>query len=91
MLRTAARRMTYAIGIDLGINSLKAVLLDDQGNTVAASCAGYPLLKLQPTWREQNPDEWWDALCRTAGECLESIYSTDVRGALRANQWDCLR
>ena len=78
--------MAYAIGIDLGTSSLKAVLLDDQGSTVAASSAGYPLLKPQPTWREQNPAEWWDALCRAVGECLESVSSTEVRGVALSGQ-----
>ena len=78
--------MAYALGIDLGTSSLKAVLLDDRGNTVATSSADYPLLKPQPSWREQHPDDWWQAVCRTVGECLAGVSSADVGGVALSGQ-----
>jgi xylulokinase len=78
--------MAYALGIDLGTSSLKAVLLDDQGSTVVTASADYPLLKPQPSWREQNPQDWWEALCQAVGEVLAGISNADVHGVAVSGQ-----
>ena len=72
--------LAYAVGIDLGTSSIKVVLLNDEGTTVSTSSATYPLIKPQPSWREQNPADWWQALCRTVHEVMVGISSTQVRG-----------
>jgi xylulokinase len=58
-------RMSFVLGIDLGTSSTKTVLLDESGNVVAAASASYPLLKPQPNWVEQDPADWWRAVCAT--------------------------
>ncbi len=78
--------MAYAIGIDLGTSSIKVVLLDDEGKTVGTASADYPLLKPQPSWREQNPADWWQALCRTVRQVLEGISSAEVQGVALSGQ-----
>ena len=78
--------MAHALGIDLGTSGLKAVLLDDEGDTVATASADYPLLKPQASWREQNPQDWWQALCRAVGEILAAIPGAQVRGVALSGQ-----
>ena len=78
--------MAYAVGIDLGTSSIKVVLLDDQGNTAATASADYPLLKPQPSWREQNPTDWWQALCATVRDVLAGISTSDVQGVALSGQ-----
>jgi xylulokinase len=57
--------MSFVLGIDLGTSSTKTVLLDESGNVVAQASASYPLLQPQPNWVEQNPADWWHAVCET--------------------------
>ncbi|SDB98963.1 FGGY-family carbohydrate kinase [Niabella drilacis] len=55
----------YFIGIDLGTQGLRVVVLDVRGSIVAGAEQGFPL---SPGMRmEQDPDEWW-RICR---HCLD--------------------
>jgi xylulokinase len=48
---------------DLGTTGNKASLYDDQGCVRASAFYGYPTLYAQPTWAEQDPEQWWQAVC----------------------------
>src|SRR5262249_31396099 len=50
------------IGVDGGTESLRAGVFDLQGRPRAVASSAYPTRFLQPTWPEQNPDDWWRAL-----------------------------
>ncbi|MBZ0307088.1 MAG: xylulokinase, partial [Anaerolineae bacterium] len=50
------------LGIDLGTQSLKAVLVDEHGTVVRIAQQSYPILRPQPTYAEQNPEAWWQAM-----------------------------
>ncbi|MCZ6680471.1 MAG: xylulokinase [Candidatus Poribacteria bacterium] len=80
--------MEYALGIDLGTGSTKVVLLDSDGEIVATASADYPLLKPHPGWVEQNPDDWWQALCQTVQAVLREaeIPNTAVRSVALSGQ-----
>ncbi|MCF3109259.1 FGGY-family carbohydrate kinase [Niabella sp. CC-SYL272] len=55
----------YVIGIDLGTQGLRVVVLDTKGAIAASAEQGFPL---SPQMRmEQDPDEWW-TICRA---CLD--------------------
>ena len=49
------------LGIDIGTSSVKAVLMDDQGQLFAQGSAPLTVERPQPLWSEQNPDAWWRA------------------------------
>ncbi len=55
---------TYLLGIDLGAGSLKATIIDADGRV--AGEAGWPVATSvkRPGWSEQDPEEWFSALCR---------------------------
>jgi xylulokinase len=52
----------FILAHDLGTTGNKATLFDDQGHLVASTFSGYETAHPQPTWAEQNPDDWWRAV-----------------------------
>jgi len=53
------------LAIDNGTQSLKAALFDPQGRLVAMEKEVFrPYVAPQPGWAEQDPDVFWQALCR---------------------------
>lgn len=56
------------LGIDLGTSSLKLLAIDAAGTVVAEARAAYRTLMPQPGWAEQQPEDWWQALCSACGE-----------------------
>ncbi len=53
------------IGIDIGTTSTKSVLVDAQGAVLAQAAHEYATAYPHPNWAEQNPDDWWQAVCIT--------------------------
>ncbi|MBK0418840.1 xylulokinase [Leucobacter sp. CSA1] len=51
------------LGVDLGTSSVKAVLLDALGRTVADAQVRYGVSRPRPSWAEQDPEAWWRACC----------------------------
>ncbi|MDX6253733.1 MAG: L-ribulokinase [Frankiales bacterium] len=72
----------YAIGVDLGTASARALLVDlVSGDELATACADYPSgvldsvlpstgQQLPPTWALQDPQDWLDTLQSTVAEVL---------------------
>jgi xylulokinase len=58
------------LGIDVGSQSLKAVLLDDALRTVGRGARSYPIAFPQPGWAEQHPALWEAALAPAVAEAL---------------------
>ncbi|CDN44318.1 MULTISPECIES: xylulokinase [unclassified Paenibacillus] len=48
----------YVIGIDLGTSSVKALLVDREGNVAAEASREYPLHSPKAGWSEQDPEQW---------------------------------
>ena len=70
--------MRYALGIDLGTGSTKAVLIDEAGDLVGRGQAEYPLYKPHPGWVEQDPEDWWQGLCASARQAIADIDPAQV-------------
>ncbi len=51
------------LGIDVGTSSIKAMLMEEDGKIAAVKAKGYDVHFPQPGWAEQDPEEWWEALC----------------------------
>ncbi len=58
------------LGIDVGSQSLKAVLLDDKLRTIGSGRRGYAIDFPQPGWAEQSPAVWEHALGPAIAEAL---------------------
>ena len=58
------------LGIDIGTQSLKAVVLDDELRVLASAQRPYQVSFPSPGWAEQSPQLWLDALKPAIGEAL---------------------
>ena len=61
----------YILTFDLGTSSSKAVLFTVHGKVVADSRVDYSVSYPQPGYAEQDPRQWWDAVCRTSREVVQ--------------------
>lgn len=52
------------LGIDIGTSACKIAVFDVNGKVLAQANEGYQLYYPNPGWVEQNPDEWWEAICK---------------------------
>lgn len=57
--------MNYYIGADIGTSGTKTVLFDVYGKTIASSTYEYEMRQPKNGWAEQDPDDWWRAVCQT--------------------------
>ena len=74
--------MAYLIGVDLGTSGTKTVLFAEDG-TVAASCTiEDPLYQPQNGWAEQDPLDWWNAVCGTTKAVIAKagISASEIKG-----------
>lgn len=62
--------MDYVIGCDMGSQSLKTLLISAEGTICGDSSVNYSIEYPQPTWAEQNPTAWMDALTRSIQSLL---------------------
>ena len=62
--------MAYLIGVDIGTSSTKTVIFDHSGGSVVSAAREYPLYQPRNGWAEQDPLDWWNAVCETVNECL---------------------
>ncbi len=49
------------LGLDVGTSGVKAILVDERGDVVAAATSPLYMSTPQPGWAEQDPAAWWDA------------------------------
>lgn len=68
------------LGIDLGTSAVKLLLLDRDGKIVKSVSKEYGVSYLNSNWAEQNPEEWWNAVCSG----LENILDEDSKSKLES-------
>ncbi len=70
------------LGIDIGTSSCKITVFDREGNDLASRTGKYDVFYPHPGWAEQNPDDWWSAVCvATRGIFSETgIQPEEIRG-----------
>ena len=78
----AVKRMNALLGIDIGTSGTKTVLFDEDGRVLASATEEYPLSQPQNGWAEQDPEDWWQAVCRTCARVLtdSGIPAKEIRG-----------
>ena len=54
--------MSYMIGVDGGSESLRAFVFDLEGRPRGSHATAYKTDFPQPSWAEQDPEDWWQAL-----------------------------
>lgn len=80
-------KQSYLIGIDIGTSACKVAVFDRDGHVLAAANGDYPVYYPNEGWAEQNPEEWWSAVCdavrqviQTARICPEEIAGVGIDG-----------
>ena len=63
----------FMLGIDVGTSGLKAALLRSSGEVIAEASEEYPTYHPYPNWAEQDPEDWWKALCTAAHQVMASV------------------
>ena len=80
----------YIIIYDVGTSSVKTGLfvIDSEIRLVAGVTASYELMILDNGGAEQDPEEWWAALCSTTRElfCKTDVNPGDVQGMAFCSQ-----
>lgn len=70
------------LGIDLGTSEIKALVIDEYGETVATHSAPLTIQRPHTHWSEQAPQEWWEATNYLIAALREKC--TDHWGAIKA-------
>lgn len=53
----------YLLGIDIGTSACKIAVFAKDGTVKATGTGDYQVYYPHPGWAEQNPEEWWEAVC----------------------------
>ncbi len=61
----------YLLGIDVGTESARVALVNQDGEVVAGSRQGYDLSCPRPGWAQQDPELWWEATVKNIRAVLE--------------------
>lgn len=51
----------HVLGLDVGTQSLRAMVFDLQGKPLGSASKPYPTHYDKVSWAEQEPNDWWDA------------------------------
>ncbi len=77
----------YLLGIDIGTSACKIAIFNREGEVIASGTGDYEVYYPKPGYAEQNPEEWWEAICKTihativkAGVSSEEIAGVGVDG-----------
>lgn len=62
--------MRYVLAHDLGTTGNKATLYDEEGRLARSAFAPYATAYPHAGWAEQNPHDWWRALCHSTQRLL---------------------
>lgn len=68
--RTKTPMKSLILAHDLGTTGNKATLYDAEGKLVGFAFSGYATHYAHPGWAEQNPNDWWRAVCDSTRQLL---------------------
>lgn len=69
------------LGVDIGATSMKTSVVDISGRECGSATFDYETRMPHPGWSEQDPEDWWRALCDTVPRALAAAgrSADDVR------------
>lgn len=68
----------YLIAHDLGTSSNKASLFSVEGKLINSYTASYDVSFFNKNYAEQDPEEWWNAICEATHHIIQNIHPEDV-------------
>ena len=84
---------SYLLGIDIGTSACKVAVFDRNGKVLATASGDYPVYYPHEGWAEQNPEEWWDAVCRATKETIQKadITADEIAGiGIDGQSWSAI-
>lgn len=79
------------LGIDIGTSACKAVVFSEDGTIIAESTKPYSVYYPHAGWAEQDPAEWYDAVCGALRELGEHTDLSGIRGiGVDGQSWSCI-
>src|SRR5512140_2616834 len=73
----------FWLGLDIGTGGSRAVIINEKGEVHSAASADHaPMVQLQPTWAEQDPEDWWRAAREAIRAALQqgNLTGGDIAG-----------
>ena len=64
---------SFIVAHDLGTSGNKATLFTTDGGMVKSTTAEYGTRYLNSTWAEQNPQDWWEAVCSSTKQLTAEV------------------
>lgn len=83
----------YLLGIDIGTSACKVAVFGREGQVIASQSGDYPVYYPQEGWAEQNPEEWWEAVCGAIRRALEKggIQPEEIAGVgIDGQSWSAI-
>ncbi|HHW03316.1 MAG TPA: xylulokinase [Thermoanaerobacterales bacterium] len=68
----------YLLAHDLGTSGNKATLYTTDGELVASRTYPYDTKYFNANWAEQNPNDWWKAVCISTGQLIQGIDTRQI-------------
>jgi len=80
----------YLLGVDGGTEGLRAGIFDVFGTPLAYASTSYQTQFPAPSWAEQDPNDWWDALGKSVRKAIsDSGISVDQIAAMAVDTTCC--
>ena len=78
----------YILAHDMGTSSNKAMLVTVYGDIIGSTKKEYPLYVPQTGFAEQEPYDWWNAICETSKAVIQKtgINPADIVGVTFSSQ-----
>lgn len=70
--------MALILALDLGSTQIKISFLNENGMMISSAVEGYNTYAPLPSYLEQNPSDWLDALKRGLSKAMENINPNDI-------------
>lgn len=76
------------VGIDVGTSGVKILLISPSGEILGKTTVEYPVSSPKPMWSEQDPGDWWNAVCTGVREVIGTagISGAEIEGVSFSGQ-----
>ena len=68
----------YLLAHDLGTSGNKATLYTIEGELIESCTVPYPTHYFNGNWSEQNPEDWWKAICESSRKLTAKIDAAEI-------------
>ncbi|MHC4253918.1 MAG: xylulokinase [Planctomycetota bacterium] len=76
----------YLLAHDLGTSGNKATLFGTDGELVASRTCSYETNYFHSNWAEQDPEDWWRAVCESTRQILAEVDAADIASVALSGQ-----